>query len=191
MGCAGSSLAFFALATRPCRRATYTLVLVPRLPFLVLERVEAVQASLRQVGAAEEDRTGEPAGRDDVLGGTGVVRRVGEAVEKDNLKGRVLLEEVVDGLFEEPGGVQELQAGVAVPGVGEEVVVEDELDEGVSVEDEQFLARVDQDVHPLRPRREPGPACSIGQSVCSQEYGGAQRVSEELTGRAGSGRRPG
>lgn len=113
---------------------------------------------MRQVDAAEEDRTGEPAGRDDVLGGTGVVRRVSETVEKDNLKGRVLLEEVVDGLLEEPGGVQELQAGIGVPGVGEEVVVEDVLDEGVSVEDEQLLARVDQDVHPLRPRRKPGPA---------------------------------
>lgn len=133
-----------------------------------------MQASLRQVGAAEEDGTGEPAGRDDVLGGAGVVRRVGETVEKDNLEGRVLLEEVVDGLFEEPGGVQELQAGVSVPGVGEEVVVEDELDEGVSVEDEQFLARVDQDVHPLRPRSKPGPAHLSG-SVCVQRIASEER----------------
>lgn len=44
--------------------------------------------------------------------------------------------------------MKELEGRVALLCESEEVVVEDELEEGVTIEDEELLTRVDQDIHP-------------------------------------------
>lgn len=141
------------------REGTHPLALVPGLPLVIVERLEAVDLGVGQVGAADEDGPREAAGGRDVGGRARVDAGVGLALKEDDLEHGVLLEEVVDRLLEEVGGVEELERRVAAAPEREERVVEDELEEGVAVEDEELLTGVDEDVHPPRVLRdEPCPA---------------------------------
>lgn len=121
-----------------------------------------------EVGAANEDGAREATSGRDIGRCARVNAGVRLTLEEDNLEHGVLLEEVVNRLLEEVGGVEELERRVARAREREERVVEDELEQGVTVEDEKLLTRVDQDVHPPRVLGdEPCPAREGERQLCS------------------------
>lgn len=77
-------------------------------------------------------------------------------LEKDDGELAVALDELVDGGFEKPEGVGDLERGIRCEAESEERIVEAVLHEGVPVHDEEFLPGVvSDDVEPagglLRP----------------------------------------